>query len=44
MINLKGEIADRLDNNLNSIEDVSVLSRLQDVNTDLILSLCGKKT
>lgn len=43
MINIKGEEVQRLDNNLNSIEEVSVLSRLQDVNTDLILSLCGKK-
>lgn len=33
----------RLENNLNSIEEVCTLSHLQDVNTDLILSLCGKK-
>jgi hypothetical protein len=33
----------RLENNLNSIEDVCTISHLQDVNTDLILSLCGKK-
>lgn len=33
----------RLENNLNSLEEVSNISRLQDVNTDLILSLCGKK-
>jgi len=33
----------RLENNINSISEVSVISQLQDVNTDLILSLCGKK-
>ena len=33
----------RLENNLNSIEEVSTISRLQDVNTDLILSLLGQK-
>lgn len=43
MINIKGEVAQRLDNNLNSIEEVCTLSHLQDVNTDLILSLCGQK-
>jgi len=43
MINLRGNEAQRLDNNLNNIQEVSVLSQLQDVNTDLILSLCGKK-
>lgn len=43
MKNLKGEMSQRLDNNLNSISEVNTLSQLQDVNTDLILSLCGKK-
>lgn len=43
MKNLKGEISQRLDNNLNSIEEICTISHLQDVNTDLILSLCGKK-
>lgn len=43
MINIKGEEVQRLDNNLNSISEVFTLSQLQDVNTDLILSLCGKK-
>jgi|SRR6478736_9648002 len=33
----------RLENKLNSIQEVSSLSLLQDINTDLILSLCGKK-
>lgn len=43
MENLKGYVSQRLDNNLNSIEEVCTLSHLQDVNTDFILSLCGKK-
>jgi len=33
----------RLENRLNSIEEVATLSAFQDVNTDLILTLCGKK-
>lgn len=33
----------KLANNLNSLAELSTLSQLQDVNTDLILSLCGKK-
>lgn len=37
------EKAIRLENNLNSIEEVSTLSKLQDVNTDLIITLLGKK-
>lgn len=43
MKNLKDYETNRLDNNLNSIKEVYKLSNLQDVNTDLILSLCGKK-
>lgn len=33
----------RLENNLNDIEQVWAIAKTQDVNTDLILSLCGKK-
>ena len=33
----------RLENNLNSIEEVNIISKLQDVNTDLITTLIGKK-
>lgn len=33
----------RLQNNLNSIEEVNVISSLQDANTDLITSLIGEK-
>lgn len=33
----------RLQNNLNSIDEVSLISGLQDVNTDLITSLIGEK-
>lgn len=35
--------SNRLYNNLNSIKEVCTISHLQDVNTDLILSLCGNK-
>lgn len=35
--------SNRLQNNLNSIEEVCTISHLQDVNTDLILSLCGER-
>ncbi len=33
----------RLQNNLNSIDEVNTISKLQDVNTDLITTLLGKK-
>lgn len=33
----------RLSNKLNDIEEICTISHLQDVNTDLILTLCGKK-
>ena len=33
----------RLTNRLNNVDEVSALSQLQDVNTDLILTLCGEK-
>ncbi len=33
----------RLTNRLNNVDEVSTLSQLQDVNTDLILTLCGEK-
>ena len=33
----------RLQNNLNSINEVNTISKLQDVNTDLIITLLGKK-
>lgn len=40
---MKTEEVQRLENNLNSIKEISTISQLQDVNIDLILSLCGKK-
>ena len=33
----------RLTNRLNNIDELSNLSQLQSVNTDLILMLCGEK-
>ena len=33
----------RLENRLNDIEEICTLSHLQDVNTDLLLMLCGQK-
>lgn len=33
----------RLENRLNSIEEVCTITHLQDINTELILSLCGQK-
>lgn len=33
----------RLTNRLNNVDEVSTLSQLQDVNTDIILTLCGEK-
>jgi len=33
----------KLENKLNSVKEVATLTQLQDVNTDLILTLCGNK-
>lgn len=33
----------RLENRLNNIDEVATLSKLQDVNTDLITMICGEK-
>jgi len=33
----------RIQNNLNSIDEVNIITKLQDVNTDLITTLLGKK-
>lgn len=40
---MKEEPPIRLQNNLNSIDEVHTITKLQDVNTDLITSLLGKK-
>lgn len=32
-----------LDNNLNDIQELALIAKTQDVNTDLILMICGKK-
>lgn len=40
---MKQDYPIRLENNLNSIEQVATISKLQDVNTDLITSLLGQK-